>query len=69
MENIANLTSNLHAQVEANGLILTELSDLVIHTDDMIQGLKHHWLLRSAFGQKTNPPPESIVKPRIEGPK
>ena len=67
--NVANLTSNLHAQVEANGLILTELSDLVIHTDDMIQGLKRHWLLRTAFRQGTNPPPESVVKPRMEEPK
>ena len=68
LENVANLTSNLHAQVEANGLILTEISDLVIHTDDMVQGLKRHWLLRSAFGKPTNQPPESIVKPRIGGP-
>ena len=67
LENVANLTSNLHAQVQANGLILTELSDLVIHTDDMVQGLKRHWLLRSAFRSGTNRPPESIVKPRIGG--
>jgi hypothetical protein len=25
------------------------ISDLIINADDMIQGLKHHWLLRSAF--------------------
>jgi len=65
LENVANLTSNLHAQVEANGLILTELSDLVIHADDVMQGLKRHWLLRSAFGSGTNRPPESILKPRM----
>lgn len=69
LENVANLTSNLHAQVEGNGLILTELSDLVIHTDDLVQGLKRNWLLRSAFGQGTNAPPPSILKPSIGGPK
>ena len=69
LENVASLTSNLHAQVEGNGLILTEISDLVIHTDEMVQGLKRHWLLRSAFGQGSNRPPESIVRPRIGEPK
>jgi len=69
LENVANLTSNLHAQVEANGLILTELSDLVVHADDVMQGLKRHWLLRSAFAPGTNRPPESILKPRIGGEK
>ena len=67
LENVANLTSNLHAQVQANGLILSEISDLVIHTDEMVQGLKRNWLLRSSFRQGTNPPPASIVKPRIGG--
>ena len=65
LENVANLTSNLHAQVQGNGRILTELSDLVVHTDEMIQGLKRNWLLRSSFRQGSNPPPQSIVKPRI----
>src|SRR6185369_14142370 len=64
LENVARLTSNLHAQVQANGLILTEISDLILHGDEMIQGLKSHWLLRSAFKPGTNKPPESMVKPR-----
>ncbi len=65
LEHVSTLTSNLAAQVQANGLILTEISELVIHTDDMIQGLKRHWLLKSAFGQPTNAPIQSIVRPRI----
>ena len=69
LQNVANLTSNLHAQVDANGLILTEISDLIIHTDDMMQGLKRHWLLKSAFGPVTNVPPQSILQPRIGGEK
>jgi ABC-type transporter Mla subunit MlaD len=68
LENLANLTSNLNAQVQGNSLILTEISDLISHTDEMVQGLKRHWFLRSAFGKsQTNAPIESIVKPRIGG--
>jgi hypothetical protein len=70
LENIANLTSNLHAQVQANGSILTEVSDLVIHTDEIVQGLKRHWLLRSTFGgADTNKPAQSILTPRIGEPR
>jgi hypothetical protein len=65
LENLASLTSNLAAQVQANGLILTELSDLVVHSDEVVQGLKRHWLLKSAFAKGTNAPVESIVQPRI----
>ena len=65
--NVANLTSNLHAQVEANGLILTEVSELVVHTDDMVQGLKRHWLLKSSFGPTSNAPARSLVKPTVGG--
>ncbi len=67
LENLANLTGNLHAQVEANGLILSEISELVVHTDQMIQGLKRHWLLKSAFRQGTNAPVRSILRPRVGG--
>ncbi|PYI84559.1 MAG: hypothetical protein DME26_13030 [Verrucomicrobia bacterium] len=68
LENLANLTGNLNAQIQANSLILGEISDLVSRTDEMVQGLKRHWLLRSSFGKpQTNAPIESIVKPRIGG--
>jgi hypothetical protein len=65
LENVSTLTSNLAAQVQANGLILTEISDLVVHADEMMQGLKRHWLLKSAFGPATNAPVQSVVRPRI----
>ena len=65
--NVANLTSNLHAQVNANSLILTEISEFVVHTDEMVQGLKRHWLLKSAFGATTNAPIQSILKPTVGG--
>lgn len=67
LENLANITSNLHAQVQANTNMLTGLSELVIHTDDLVQGLKRHWLLRSAFKKKDEPTPakSSVPKPRV----
>ena len=52
LDNLANLTSNLNAQVQMNTNILSEISQTVVHADDLVQGLKRHWFLRSAF--KTN---------------
>ncbi|NBV22005.1 MAG: MCE family protein [Proteobacteria bacterium] len=52
LSNLANLTSNLNAQVEANTNLLTEVSSAIKHTDVLMQGLKQHWLLRSAFKDK-----------------
>ena len=51
--NLAAITSNLNAQVESNDKILTQISGLVVNTDNMVQGLKKHWLLRGVF-QKMN---------------
>jgi len=57
LEELAGITSNLHRQVDANTNILSDLSKLVVDTDHMVQGLKRHWLLRSAFKEKaTNAP-------------
>ncbi|MEI9961720.1 MAG: hypothetical protein WDM76_11485 [Limisphaerales bacterium] len=50
----SDITSNLNAQVQANTNILSSISKIVVDSDDFIQGLKRHWLLRSAF--KTNAP-------------
>lgn len=49
LENLANITSNLHAQVEANTNLVSDISQFIINADDLVQGLKRHWLLRSAF--------------------
>jgi hypothetical protein len=47
----------LNAQVQANSNILGSISKIVVDTDDFVQGLKRHWLLRSAFKTKaTNVP-------------
>ncbi len=58
--NVANITSNLNTQVQSNDQILAEISKLVIDTDNLVQGLKKHWLLRGVFraeAAKTNAPP------------
>jgi hypothetical protein len=65
LDNVANLTSNLNAQVQANGLILSQISELIVHANEMVQGLKRHWLLKSSFESQTNAPPTSVIKPRL----
>jgi ABC-type transporter Mla subunit MlaD len=55
---LSDITSNLNAQVQANTNMLGSISKIVTDTDDLVQGLKRHWLLRSAFKVKpTNAPP------------
>ena len=57
LDNLAGITSNLNAQVQSNTNILAEISKAVVHTDELVQGLKRHWLLKSAFRDKnTNRP-------------
>jgi len=62
--NLANLTSNLNAQVQVNTNILSELSTAIVHTDELVQGLRRHWLLRSAFRSSTNRPPLHPIEPK-----
>jgi ABC-type transporter Mla subunit MlaD len=59
--NLANLTSNLNAQVQLNTNMVSNIDKLIIDADTMVQGLKHHWLLRSAFKEK-KPAPEKKRK-------
>ncbi len=71
LENIAGITSNLNAQVQANSNILGSVSKIVVDTDDLVQGLKRHWLLRSAFKTKTTNAPagEPVPVQRITMPR
>jgi ABC-type transporter Mla subunit MlaD len=60
LNNLADITSNLNRQVQVNSNMLTQISDIVVHSDQFVQGLKHHWLLRSAFKErKSKAPPKS----------
>ena len=62
LDNLAGITSNLNAQVQSNTNILSEISKAVVHTDELVQGLKRHWLLKSAFKEKnTNRPPSRPI--------
>jgi ABC-type transporter Mla subunit MlaD len=64
LDNLANLTSNLNTQVQANSNVLGHLSRAIVDADSFVQGLKHHWLLRSAFRTKpTNAPPAAPTQP------
>ncbi len=62
--NLAAITSNLNVQVESNDKMLTRISSLVIDTDNLVQGLKKHWLLRGVFqkmNSQTNAPPATVT--------
>ena len=59
LDNVASITSNLNAQVQANPNLLGTIGKTIADTDDMVQGLKRHWLLRSAFKTKTTNAPAS----------
>jgi ABC-type transporter Mla subunit MlaD len=69
LDNLADITSNLNSQVQANTNILGSISSAVVDADDLVQGLKRHWLLRSAFkSPKTNvPPAPRLSSPRASG--
>ncbi|MGD0350794.1 MAG: MlaD family protein [Verrucomicrobiota bacterium] len=59
--NLADITSNLNAQVQANTNLLGTIGKTIADADDLVQGLKRHWLLRSAFKkEKTNAPPAKV---------
>ena len=61
LDSLANMTSNLNSQVQMNTNLVKSVSDAIVHSDELIQGLKRHWLLRSAFKTpKTNAPPAAV---------
>jgi ABC-type transporter Mla subunit MlaD len=65
--NLAEITGNLNTQVQANSLMLSEISSLVVNADDFLQGLKRNWLLKASFAGTTNQPIQSILKPSVGG--
>jgi len=62
---LADITSNLNAQVQANTNMLGGISKAVTDADDLVQGLKRHWLLRSAFKTKDTNAPSTTVQPLL----
>ena len=71
LDNLAGITSNLNSQVQANTNILSSISKAIVDADDLVQGLKRHWLLRSAFKTKTpatnKPPAQPVMSPKARG--
>ncbi|MGH7993569.1 MAG: MlaD family protein [Limisphaerales bacterium] len=70
LDHLADITSNLNAQVQANTNMLGVVSKTVGDADDFVQGLKRHWLFRSAFKKenagKTNAPSSDSLPPRMQ---
>lgn len=62
LDSLAGITSNLNAQVQSNTNMLGSISQAVTDTDDLVQGLKRHWLMRSAFKKK---PDAKTVTPTV----
>jgi ABC-type transporter Mla subunit MlaD len=69
LDNLANLTSNLNGQVEANTNILSEISRAIVNADSFVQGLKRHWLLRSAFRTKDTNAAPAVPSAPLRAPK
>jgi ABC-type transporter Mla subunit MlaD len=64
LDNLAGITSTLNQQVQANTNMLSAISRTVVDADNLVQGLKRHWLLRSAFkNESTNIPPATTALP------
>ena len=52
LDNLSEITGNLNRQVQMNPEMLSQISGVVTNADALVQGLKKHWLLRSAFKEK-----------------
>jgi ABC-type transporter Mla subunit MlaD len=64
LQNLSIIISNLNTQVQGNTNFMATLHRLLLDTDDLIEGFKRHWLLRSAFKPKvTNRPPAKSTAP------
>lgn len=67
LENLAMITSNLNAQVQANSNMLGGMAKTIHDYDTFVQGLKRSWLLRHLYkNEKTNAEPsETRTKPLL----
>ena len=52
LDHISAITGGLNTQVQSNTNILANISNLVVHSDEFVQGLKRFWLFRSTFSAK-----------------
>lgn len=63
LEQLSGITSNLNQQVQGNTNLLRQVSDAIKHADEFVQGLKRHWLLKSAFPAESNAVPKARKPP------
>lgn len=52
LDNLAEITGSLNRQVQMNPEMLSQISGVVTNADALMQGLKKHWFLKSAFKEK-----------------
>jgi ABC-type transporter Mla subunit MlaD len=52
LDHLAEITGNLNRQVQLNPAMLSQISGVVTNADALVQGLRQHWFLRSAFKEK-----------------
>jgi hypothetical protein len=69
LANLSTIISNLNSQVQANTNFVTTLNDLLLHTDELIQGFKRHWFLRGAFKTKPTNAPSAKPAKALHSPK
>lgn len=69
--NLADITSNLDAQVQSNSNMLSGISKTVTDSDNLIQGIKRFWLIHYLFKNETKAtnnisaaPANSALSPR-----
>ncbi len=69
LDHLAGITSNLNLQVQSNTNILGNISGLIVHSDEFVQGLKKFWLFRSTFAPKKKPAQTTLKVDPLVAPK
>jgi len=67
LRNVTAITSNLNEQIQSNDSLIGNVNDMLIETEDLLRGLKRHWLLKSAFPIPKLEPPPLILEPNVGG--
>jgi hypothetical protein len=62
--NLAGITSNLNMQIGQNSNLVMNIDSAIRNADTLMQGLKKHWFLRSAFKEKKPEEKKIDAKPK-----
>jgi ABC-type transporter Mla subunit MlaD len=63
LSNVSCITSNFVSQLDSNKNFLTDLNNLIFDLDDFVEGLKRHWVFRSAFKPYESIGPQPMLRP------